>query len=319
MVMDVNLRQIRAFVSIAHLKSFTRAARLLHISQPALTVQIKKLEEDLQIKLLDRNSRTVELTRVGLELLSVFQRILHELDSVVVDTRALATRQHGVVRIAALPSFAAGLLPGVINRFRRTNPRMTFVLRDMIASRVNDSVRSGEVDIGVTGGKLFDPELEILHSYQDHMHAVFPSGHPFERKRRITLEDIAGVPLILMSPETSVRAIVDAAFVAAGRLPIPACEAIYMMTAVGMVKAGLGVSILPASAKEVKAEPSLVSRVIEDAALTRQIAIIKKVNRTLPPAAQLFLDVVLKVIREPATNTGRRKVRAQKKRATLPS
>jgi DNA-binding transcriptional LysR family regulator len=316
--MDINLRQVRAFVSVAHLKSFTRTARLLHISQPALTVQIRKLEEDLQIRLLDRNSRTVDLTRVGLELLPVFQRILHELDSVVVDTRALATTQHGVVRIAALPSFAAGMLPTVISRFRQSNPRMMFVLKDVIASRVNDSVRSGQVDLGITGGKVADPELEILHTYQDHMHAVFPSGHPFERKRRITLEDLAEVPLILMDSETSVRTIVDAAFVAAGRLPIPACEAIYMMTAVGMVKAGLGVGILPASAKEVQAEPSLVSRLIEEAALTRQIAIIKKLNRTLPPAAQLFLDEVLKVIREPLAKGDGSKGCARKKRASLP-
>ena len=191
------------------------------------------------------------------------------------------------------------------------------MLKDVIASRVNESVRSGQVDIGITGGKVVDPELEILHSSEDHMHAVFPSGHPFERKRRITLEDLAEVPLILMDSETSVRAIVDAAFVAAGRLPIPACEATYMMTAVGMVKAGLGVGILPASAKEIKAEPSLVSRLIKDTALTRQIAIIKKVNRTLPPAAQLFLDVVLNVIRERAANRGR-KGRTPKKRTALP-
>jgi DNA-binding transcriptional LysR family regulator len=194
---------------------------------------------------------------------------------------------------------------------------MTFVLKDVIASRVNDSVRSGQVDLGITGGKVVDPELEILHTYRDHMHAVFPSGHPFERKRRITLEDLAEVPLILMDSETSVRAIVDAAFVAAGRLPIPACEAIYMMTAVGMVKAGLGVGILPASAKEVQAEPSLKSRLIEDTALARRIAVIKKVNRTLPPAAQLFLDEILKVIREPAANGDGRKGRAPKKRHLL--
>jgi len=66
-----------------------------------------------------------------------------------VDTRALATQQHGVVRIAALPSFAAGLLSGIISRFRKANPRMTFVVRDAIASRVNASVRSEEVDIGI--------------------------------------------------------------------------------------------------------------------------------------------------------------------------
>jgi DNA-binding transcriptional LysR family regulator len=291
--MDLNMRQVRAFVSVAHLKSFTRAAALLHISQPALTVQLRKLEETLGIRLLDRNSRTVDITRVGRELLPVFQRILRELDSVVMDTRALATQQHGVVRIAALPSFAAGLLPAIISRFRRSNPRMSFVVKDLIASRVNASVRSEEVDIGITGGELSDPDLEILHLTHDKMHVVFPAMHPLGRKRRITLEDLAELPLILMDSETSVRSIVDAAFIAAGRLPIPACEAIYMMTAVGMVKAGLGVTVLPASAKEVRAEPSLKSRVIDDAAFVRPIAVIKKKNRTLPPAARLFLAQVL--------------------------
>jgi DNA-binding transcriptional LysR family regulator len=291
--MDLNMRQVRAFVSVAHLKSFTRAAALLNVSQPALTVQLRKLEETLGIRLLDRNSRTVDITRLGRELLPVFQRILRELDSVVTDTRALATQQHGVVRIAALPSFAAGLLPTIISRFRRSNPRMSFVVKDLIASRVNASVRSEEVDIGITGGELSDPDLEILHLTHDQMHVVFPARHPLGRKRRITLEDLADLPLILMDSETSVRLIVDAAFVAAGRLPIPACEAIYMMTAVGMVKAGLGVTVLPASAKEVRAEPSLKSRVIDDAAFVRPIAVIKKKNRTLPPAAGLFFERIL--------------------------
>jgi DNA-binding transcriptional LysR family regulator len=294
--MDLNMRQVRAFVSVAHLKSFTRAAALLHVSQPALTVQIRKLEESLGIRLLDRNSRTVDITRVGRELLPVFQRVLHELDSVIMDTKALATQQHGVVRIAALPSFAAGLLPAIISRFRRSNPRMSFVVRDVIASRVNASVRSEEVDIGITGGELSDPDLEILHLTHDQMHVVFPAQHPLGRKRKITLEDLAELPIVLMDSETSVRSIVDGAFVAAGRLPIPACEAIYMMTAVGMVKAGLGVAVLPASAKEVKAEPSLKSRVIDDAAFARPIAVIKKRNRTLPPAAQLFFEQILEAM-----------------------
>jgi DNA-binding transcriptional LysR family regulator len=291
--MDINMRQVRAFVSVAHLKSFTRAAALLHVSQPALTVQIRTLEQRLGIRLLDRNSRTVDITRVGRELLPVFQRVLHELDAVIKDTKALATQQHGVVRIAALPSFAASLLPAIISRFRRSNPRMTFVVRDVIASRVNASVRSEEVDIGITGGELSEPDLDILHLTHDQMHVVFPSRHPLGRKRKITLEDLAELPMVLMDSETSVRSIVDGAFVAAGRLPIPACEAIYMMTAVGMVKAGLGVAVLPASAKEIRAEPSLKSRVIDDAAFARPIAVIKKRNRTLPPAAQLFLEQVL--------------------------
>jgi DNA-binding transcriptional LysR family regulator len=294
--MDVNLRQVRAFVTVAQLKSFTRAATLLHISQPALTVQVHKLEDILAVRLLDRNSRTVEITRVGRELLPVFQRILRELDAVIVDTRALANQRHGVVRIATLPSFAAGPLPALISKFRRAHSGMSFVVRDAIASRVTESVRSEEVDIGITGGDVADADLEILHRSHDQMLVVFPAQHPFARKRKIKLQDLAEHPLVLMDSETSVRAIVDAAFAAAGLLAIPACEATYMMTAVGMVKAGLGVTVLPASAKEIRAEPSLKSRPIDDPAFKRSVLVIKKKSRTLPPAARLFLEDILAAI-----------------------
>jgi DNA-binding transcriptional LysR family regulator len=287
--MDLSLRQIRAFVSVAHLRSFTRAANLLHLSQPALTVQIRRLEEALGVKLLDRNTRTVELTRVGRELAPVLQRLLRELDTVVIDTRDLAAKRYGVVRIAALPSVAAGLLPDVIAAFREANPRVTFALKDVITKRVLGLVRSEEVDLGIMGGELVEPDIEIVCAAQDRMHVIFPAEHPIGAVPEVTLDVLASHPLILMDPDTSVRAIVDGAFIAAGRLPIPACEATYMMTAVGMVRAGLGLAILPASARDVRAEPSLWSRPIDEPGFERSVLVIKKTGRTLPPMAESFL------------------------------
>src|SRR5215218_2205827 len=139
--MDLSLRQLRAFVSVAHLKSFTRAASVLHLSQPALTVQIRRLEEALAVRLLDRNTRAVELTRVGRDLVPVFQRLLRELDTldtVVIDTRDLAARRYGVVRVAALPSVAAGVLPDAIAAFQEANPR-----KDPIASASTPAATHG--------------------------------------------------------------------------------------------------------------------------------------------------------------------------------
>src|SRR3954452_14062544 len=124
--MDLSLRQIRAFVSVAHIKSFTRAASLLHLSQPALTVQIRRLEDALAVRLLDRNSRTVELNRRRRELAPVFQRLLRELDRVVIDTRDLAPKRYGVVGMAAFQAVAAGLLPDAIAAFLEANPRVRF-------------------------------------------------------------------------------------------------------------------------------------------------------------------------------------------------
>lgn len=121
--MDVNVRQLRSFIAVAKLGSFTQAAAGLHVSQPTLTVQIKRLEEAVGVRLLDRNPRSVTLTRMGRDLLPALERILQDLDSVLGDARGVASERRGVVRIAALPSFAAGVLPDVIAEFRAHNLR----------------------------------------------------------------------------------------------------------------------------------------------------------------------------------------------------
>ncbi|MGY2046555.1 LysR family transcriptional regulator [Methylobacterium sp. JK268] len=291
--MDLNLRHVRAFVSVAHLHSFTRAASLLNLSQPALTVQIRRLEEALGVRLLDRDSRNVAATRVGRDLLPVFQRVLRDLDGAVADTRALAAGRHGTVRIATLPSFAAGLLPDAIAAFRARHPRVGFAVKDAIAGRVLDLVRSEEVDLGIVGGSLRDPEVEVLARAVDTLHVIYPEGHPIGALPAVTVEALAAHPLVLMDAQTSVRAVVDAAFATVGRPPLTACEATYMMTAVGMVRAGLGLTILPGSAREIRAEPNLRSRPIAEPSFERPIALIRKARRSLPKASETFLADLL--------------------------
>lgn len=290
--MDLNLRDIRAFVTVAQTSSFTRAAAKLNLSQPALTVQIRRLEETVGARLFDRNSRTVTLTSVGRELLPVLQRSLAEMQRVLDDARALGDGSRGTVRIACLPSFAAGRLPALLRDFRQDAPGATFEIRDVVASMVNQLVRTGEFDLGVTGGEIADPQLEILHRAEDRLMVVCPRSHALARKRRVTAHDLADHPLVLTAAGTSVRAIVDAAFEEAGRTPNFACEPMYMMTAVAMVRAGLGVTILPGSAPEIRAERELVGRPIDDPRFVRPIALIKKRDRTLPPVALAFAEVL---------------------------
>jgi DNA-binding transcriptional LysR family regulator len=291
--MDLNLRDVRAFVAVAQTGSFTRAATRLHLSQPALTVQIRRLEEIVGVRLFDRNSRNVALTPAGRELLPVLQKSLHDMEQVLVDARALADGSSGTVRIACLPTFAASLLPDLIRDLRKTVPRAGFHVRDVVASMVNTLVRNEEVDIGLTGGELPDSAFDVLHSGVDRLVAVCPKAHPLARRRRIGLDDLAGVPLVLTAQGTSVRAVVDAALEGARRTPVIACEPTYMMTAVAMVRGGLGVTILPATAREVLAEPGLVVRPIDDPGFVRPIALIKKRGRTLPPLTEKFVAALL--------------------------
>jgi hypothetical protein len=140
------------------------------------------------------------------------------------------------------------------------------------------------------GGTVKTVDVETVFEAQDRLHVVYPKGHRIARLKTITPGSLAEFPLILTQRDTSVRAIVDAGFHSAGLMPRATCEAIYMMTAVGMVRAGLGLTILPGSAREIRAEPGLQSKPIDDPRFTRPVSIIKRSGRTLPPLTASFLE-----------------------------
>lgn len=294
--MDLNLRDIRALVAVAEAGSFTRAAARLHLSQPALTVQIRRLEEAVGTRLFDRNSRNVALTPAGRELLPLMRKSLHDMECVLRDARALGEGERGTIRIACLPTFAASVLPELVIVMKREVPRVAFDIRDVVASTVNTLVRDEEADVGLTGGEVSDPMLEVLHAGVDRLVAVCPREHPLAKQRRVTLDDLVRSPLVLTAPGTSVRAVVDAALGETCETPDIACEPTYMMTAVAMVRAGLGITILPETAREVRAEPGLVVKPIDHPAFARPIAIVKKRGRTLPAVTDRFVELMRRAV-----------------------
>ena len=289
MSVSLNLRHLEALVAIARTGNFTRAAQALHVSQPSLTVQIHQLEETLGVRLLDRNTRSVKLTQIGKELTPVVQRLVREIEAVVMNARDLSTGDRGLVSVAALPSISSTILPRIIARFREQSPGVGVALRDVVAARILTMVKSEDVDFGVGSFPDADPDIHTIPLFTDRMRIIFPPGSPLENKRQIPLRLLTDLPLILMDQQSSVRTLIDRAFESIGHYPVPAYEVTYMSTAVGMVKAGLGVTFLPSSALEVSELSGVRSRVLNHPALTRKIVVAQKSGRSLSPAAQAFV------------------------------
>ena len=292
--MDVDLRHLEAFVAAARHSSFTRAARTLNVSQPAFTVQIRQLESALGVRLLDRNTRSVQLTQIGQDLAPVLERILRELEALLHSTRSLSTAAAGYVAVAALPSLSATILPRIVEAFRKENPAISIHLRDAVGIRVAAMVRAGEADFGFGSLSSADPELEFTPLFKDRLVAIFGPETPFGRRRALSLADLAQQPLILMDRESTVRTVVDRALASIGHYAPPAFEASYMSTALGMVKAGLGVTILPESVLEMEDNRDLDFRPIQKPALDRDVGILMKRGRSLAPAAAALVDAVRK-------------------------
>ena len=290
--MAFSLRQLHSFTVLARAKSFTRAAEVLHLSQPALTVQIRSLEEALGSRLFDRSTRHVRLTPVGRDLLPAFERLLRDMDSVAESARQLAAGIRGVVHVAALPSTCATLLPAVIGEVRRRHPGIVVRLRDAVAQRVLALVREEEVDLGIGGFDRVDADMDLTPLFSDRIVAVMRKGHPLAKRERLRLADLREVPLILMDAQSSVRALVEQASLASGRVLTPAYEVTYMTTAVGLAQAGEGVALIPETALELRMATGVSVRPLAGRGFERRISIVRKPGRTSSPAAEGFVEVL---------------------------
>ena len=286
------IRPIRAFLAVARLGSFTRAAAELHVSQPALTVQIHQLEESLAVQLFDRNKRHVALSSSGRELLRPLEKILADIEALMAASHNLTGLHSGSVAVASLPSVASSLLPAVIRQFAAAHPKISLQINDAIADQVIRLVKTEAVDFGIGTKVGSDKDIDCVEFLTDELCAFFPHDHPLAKRKLLKLRDVVAYPLILTTKGSSVRTLVERALEKEGLEVTLACDANYMSTAVGMVRAGLGVSILPKSATDSASCDGVQVAVIRTPGLTRKISLIRKRNRSLSPAAQSFIDLL---------------------------
>ena len=234
----------RGFVALADEKHFTRAAQRCHLTQPAFSALIRQLEDSAGLRLFDRDTRNVELTAEGRVLEASARRLLADMELAMDDLRDHAAGRRGRVTLAALPSLAAGWLPGLLAGFRERHPGISIDLRDALLDPCLDMVRSGQADFAVASERPDMSELAIEFLYADRYFLVCRGDHPLAQVEQARLRDIARYPLIQLARGSSVRKHLDVALGAAA--PPPVFEVEHLATVTGLVRAGLGVSVVPA-------------------------------------------------------------------------
>src|SRR6201991_1964944 len=128
--MNVTLRQLRVFIEVARLQSFSRAGDEIGLTQSAVSRCVRELEGEIGLKLIDRTTREVQLTDVGVNLVGTVSRLIADLDSALHEVRELGQQKRGRVIVAASPTVACRLMPRVIASCLREFPLVTLILRD---------------------------------------------------------------------------------------------------------------------------------------------------------------------------------------------
>ena len=282
--MNISTRQLRAFMALAAERNFTRAAAASHLSQPAFSALIRQLEESLGVRLFERSTRHVGLSAEGLEFERSARRVLAEFDAALDGMRERAARERGHVSIALLPSLAADWLPQVLAGFRAAHPGITLEVADVLSEPCIERVRAGRADFALAATRADTPELRADLFCSDDFHLVCPAGHPLAGLRTLRPRDLAAHPFIHLSRTSSVRQYIDAA---THPQTLPAVlEVDQLATVAGMVRAGLGVSVVPALTLYQFRTPDLVVRPLRWPGLVRRIYLVRRRDRGLSAAAQ---------------------------------
>jgi LysR family transcriptional regulator, carnitine catabolism transcriptional activator len=291
--MQINLstRQLRAFMALAREKNFTRAATASHLSQPAFSAMIRQLEEALAVRLFDRTTRTVSLTREGSEFAVAAQRVIDEAEAALIAMSDSVALRKGRVSIALLPSLAADWLPDVLAGFRSAHPGIETQVADVLSEPCIAAVRSGRADFALAATRADTPELRAERFCSDDFYLVCKLGHPLLLLKAVRPKDVAAWPFIHLSRTSSVRQYIDAA--TNPRMFTSVLEVDQLATVSGMVRAGLGISIVPALTLYQFRAPDLVTRPVRWKGLTRNIYIVQRKEQTLSIAAQAFKTWVL--------------------------
>jgi DNA-binding transcriptional LysR family regulator len=253
----VELRQLRYFVAVAEELHFRRAAARLHISQPPLSQQIRALEDELGCVLLTRTRRRVELTPAGQAFLRDARQLLGELDGAVATARRIDAGQTGRLRINFVGSALLSVVPGIVQRFRAAAPDVEIELHERPTAEQLGLVSRGVVDVGLVRPPIEElAELRSVVVLRERTVAALPTAHELAALRRVPLRRLADEALVLFPRDQApgFHDLLISSMVSLGAHPRVVQYAPEMLTIIGLVAAGIGVSLVPASVERLALE-----------------------------------------------------------------
>jgi DNA-binding transcriptional LysR family regulator len=282
--------QLFYFRKVAETKSISRAAEELMLTQPAVSKRMRALEEELGEKLFDRIGKKVFLTKAGGVLLAHADRILRSVEEAKTAVRDLSEECSGELVIGTSDHISLHRLPGILKTYITAFPKVDLKLRCHRSETILEMVGKNLVDIGVITLPRVSANLISRVIWDDPMSLVFPKGHPLAVMKKIRLKDIIRYGMILPEAGTTTRKNIDAAFSKKKLVANVTMEVAYIETIKGLVKVGLGISILPDKAVEQEVKSGqLVKASLQDAKFSRDLGVVYLKYKFLSRPAVEFL------------------------------
>jgi aminoethylphosphonate catabolism LysR family transcriptional regulator len=284
--------QLRAFHAVATEGSFTKAARAIGVSQSTLSIEVKALEQRYGVQLFRRSGRTIELTLLGVELMTFTNRAFTAQAEAVELLQGTSRVPTGTLRLGADgPFHAMPLIAAFTGRHDGARVRMTVgnaqrVLADLVDIRL---------DVALLARVPGDPQLHALPLWHDPVHVLLPQGHALARLSAVPAALIAQERLVMREAGSMTRETVERAFAAIDLPLTPWMEVEGREASREAIAAGLGIGFM--SAAEMTPDPRFVSRPIDGCRVEMDEYVVCLRERQRLAIVRAFLDIAAEASR----------------------
>ncbi|MDB5381932.1 MAG: transcriptional regulator LysR family [Rhodospirillales bacterium] len=292
--------ELETFLAIAETGSFTKAAKLLALSQPSVSQRVHRLESELGTRLFDRTGRNVTLTDAGRRLRSRAESIVAEMRAMIAEFRDDQDARLQEVVVAASPMVAAVMLPPVVRLFRKLHPSATVHIHENSADAALDHLAAGRADIAVMVMEKHDARFEFEALADDECLVVAQIGHEVLRETFVDFDTIVRYPILLPGGQVPLAAAVAREFEKRGLEFRPTLTARTVQTMLGMVAAGIGITLVPSRVIRASAIGEIGTVRIAGAPLLRRFGIIQLRGRTRSHSCRAFCEVLKEQSHVPA-------------------
>lgn len=239
----LNLRQIEIFRAVMITGSITGAANLMNVTQPGVSRTVAILESKLGYALFKRQGRRIAPTPEALALYREVEKSYRSIELISQVALDIGLQKAGALRLAVLPALAHWLLPNVIARFLVTRPKVKVFFESMPSRQIAELVSTKQFDLGIVELPLFRSTIEIEPLDPIPYVAVIPVAHRLAQEESISLKDLHGERMVLISQHSVVRHQIDVMFSSLGVAPDVAIETPSTSLACSLAAEGAGIAL----------------------------------------------------------------------------
>jgi LysR family transcriptional regulator, hydrogen peroxide-inducible genes activator len=241
----MELHQLRYACAVAETGSFSRAAERCQIAQPSLSQQVLKLEEELGTKLFDRLGRGIRLTESGRAFLPHARAVLEQVDLARASVTADESAIRGSVTVGAIPTIAPYLIPRYTADFTKRYPEARLRIVEETTPVLIEGLRDLSIDFALLALPLRHKDLHLQPIRTEPLLAALPKNHPLASNDFLTLAQLRGESFVLLRDGHCFRDLSLSICRSANVNPNIAFESGQFSSILGMVAAGIGLSLVP--------------------------------------------------------------------------